>query len=59
MIDLDSLPPICAETPSAADERALFRQVLEYGVLLSVAVQDRAAFQRNISSLRPFYTQFG
>jgi len=59
MIDLDSLPPICAETPSAADERALFRQVLEYGVLLSVAVQDRSAFQRNISSLRPFYTQFG
>jgi len=59
MIDLDSLPPICADSPTAAAERTLFRRVLENGVLLSVAAQDRSAFQRNISSLRPFYTQFG
>ncbi len=59
MLDLDSLPPIAQDSPTAADERRLFAQVLEYAVLLSVEQQDKASFQRNISALRPYYTLFG
>jgi hypothetical protein len=28
-------------------------------VLLSVQLEDRSSFQRNVASLRPYYTQFG
>lgn len=59
MVDLDSLPPLCLETPSAAQERDLFRHVLEYAVLLAIQLEDKSAFQRSVSSLRPYYTQFG
>lgn len=55
MMDLDSLPPLLADSPNAAEERNLFRQVLEYAVLLSVNTEDRAGFQRYMSSLHPYY----
>lgn len=50
------MPPLCVETPNAAAERTLAREVLEYAVLLSVKKGDKDAFQRNLSSLRPYYT---
>lgn len=59
MVEVDSLPPLCVESPSATQERELFRHVLEYAVLLAVQLEDKSAFQRSVSSLRPFYTQFG
>jgi len=59
MIDLDSLPPICLNTPNATEERIIGRQVLEYAVILSVQLEDKVLFQKNISALRPYYTQLG
>lgn len=59
MLELDSLPPIGTKTPNASEERKLFAQVLEYAVVLSIAQKDRNAFQKYISSLRPYYTQYG
>lgn len=59
MVELDSLPPLCVDGPTAHQERELFRDVLEYAVLLAVQQEDKYAFQRSVSSLRPFYTQFG
>lgn len=59
MMEIESLPPLCIETPFASQERELFKNVLEYAVLLSILQQDKAAFQRSILSLRPYYTQFG
>lgn len=59
MMDLESLPPLCLDTPTAPQERLLFKSVLEYAVLMSVGMKDKASFQRNISSLRPYYTLCG
>lgn len=59
MLDLDSLPPLLLNTPNAAEDRAIARQVLEYAVILSVALQDKILFQKNMSALRPYYTQLG
>ena len=55
MINMDSLPPLCAESPTAESERALAREALEWAVLLSVRQGDKGAFQRNLASLRPYY----
>eukprot|EP00981_Chlorochromonas_danica_P008057 scaffold1948_cov178-Ochromonas_danica.AAC.2 len=56
MLDLDSLPPILANTsPTAKEERQLFQAVLEYSVLLSVYLGDKQAFQKYLSSLQPYY----
>jgi len=57
MIELDSLPPLCIESPTAEAERAMARDVLEHAVLLSVRQGDKGSFQRHLSSLRPYYTK--
>jgi 26S proteasome regulatory subunit N12 len=59
MLELNSLPPMGAETPNAKEERILFARFLEYAVLLAVGKADKDAFQKYISSLRPYYTQYG
>jgi len=56
LIELDSLPPLCVESPTAEAERAFAREVLEHAVLLSVRMGDKGSFQRHLSSLRPYYT---
>lgn len=56
MIGLNSLPPLNMETPDAANERNIARQVLEYAVLLSISLGDKEDFQRQMSSLKPFYS---
>lgn len=55
MLELDSLPPMMEDTVNCVEERALAKQVLEYAVLLSINLADKEAFQRHISSLRPYY----
>jgi len=59
MLEFDSLPPVGLDTESAELERALAREILEYAVLLSIKTQNKESFQRNLSSLRPYYTGYG
>ena len=56
MIDLDSLPPICLESASSANEINIAKQVFEYAVLLAVNSGDKDAFNRHMSCLRPYYS---
>ena len=55
LLELDSLPPLCIETPSAAAERELAKEVFEYAVILSINMSDRDKFQRYMSCLKPYY----
>ena len=59
MLELDSLPPMGFETANAAEERRVFARVLEHAVILSIGQQDKFSFQKYITSLRPYYTQYG
>lgn len=56
MLELDSLPPLFIDSPTAEGERQIARETLEYAVLLSIKMGDKNAFQRHLSSLRPYYT---
>mmetsp|Transcript_3270 Transcript_3270/g.4931 ORF Transcript_3270/g.4931 Transcript_3270/m.4931 type:complete len:258 (-) Transcript_3270:101-874(-) len=56
MVEMDSLPPICADGPNAESERELTKEALEYAVLLSLNLGDKDLFQKHISCLRPYYT---
>jgi 26S proteasome regulatory subunit N12 len=59
LMDLDSLPPVAMETPSAEQERVMAREVFEHAVILAIKSSDKEAFQRFLGSLRPYYTGFG
>mmetsp|Transcript_25423 Transcript_25423/g.25669 ORF Transcript_25423/g.25669 Transcript_25423/m.25669 type:complete len:264 (+) Transcript_25423:197-988(+) len=59
LIEFDSLPPLGIESASAEKERAVAREILEYAVILSIKTKDKEGFQRNLSSLRPYYTGYG
>lgn len=56
LLDMNSLPPMCMESPTAAQEKQIAREVYEYAALLAINQEDKDAFQRCISSLRPYYT---
>eukprot|EP00803_Ostreobium_quekettii_P005657 evm.model.scf_985EXC.8 EVM.evm.TU.scf_985EXC.8 scf_985EXC:43389-46537(+) len=56
MTEFTSLPPICEKTPSASQENALARDVLEHAVLLSIKLEDEEAFERNFLQLQTYYT---
>lgn len=58
MLDLDSLPPILADSPSASAERQLFMHALEYAVLLSANTGNQSDFQRYMSCLHPYHSLF-
>ena len=58
MLDFDSLPPVGANTPNAAAERRLARDIFEHAVLLSIKQGDKDGFQKSISQLRPYYTGY-
>eukprot|EP01041_Mallomonas_annulata_P011590 gene11590-24262_t len=58
LIDFDSLPPLGIESETAEKERAAAREILEYAVMLSIKTKDKEAFQRYLSSLRPYYTGY-
>merc|ERR1712130_954755 len=53
---LPALPPHFQQTPTAQQELLLARDILKQGVLLSVRLQDDAAFERNYLQLRTYYT---
>jgi 26S proteasome regulatory subunit N12 len=55
MLDMDSLPPMSVETPTAAAERLAAREVLEWAVFLSIKNEDSSSFARSVASLRPYY----
>eukprot|EP01033_Poteriospumella_lacustris_P000092 gene92-61_t len=53
MVELDSLPPLCIDGPTAHQERELFRDVLEYAVLLAVQQEDKYAGNLTADSPTP------
>lgn len=55
MLLLPALPPMFAPSPTAQQELALARDVLEHAVILSVLIKDDEAFERNLAQLRPYY----
>lgn len=58
LLELNSLPPMSMNTPFAKQERALAQEALEYAAILSINVGDKDAFQRSITSLRPYYCDY-
>jgi 26S proteasome regulatory subunit N12 len=58
MLELDSLPPLGMDSANAREERTVARNFLEYAVLFSIDKGDKDAFQKHLSGLRPFYTNF-
>lgn len=59
LVELDSLPPVALESPTAEQERVLARDVYEHAVILAIKSSDKEAFQRYLGTLRPYYTGFG
>jgi 26S proteasome regulatory subunit N12 len=59
LVELDSLPPLSLESPTAEQERVLAREVYEHAVILAIKNSDKDAFQRYLGTLRPYYTSFG
>ncbi len=55
-MNYESLPPLNTETPNAEAERIVARTMYEYAVILAVRENDQYAFQRYVSSLRPYYS---
>jgi 26S proteasome regulatory subunit N12 len=55
MLDMDTLPPISADAPTAAADRIAAREVLELAVFLSIKNEDANAFGRGVAGLRPYY----
>ena len=58
-MNFESLPPLNIETPNAEAERVVARTMYEYAVILAVRENDQYAFQRYVSSLRPYYSGYG
>lgn len=59
IMNFESLPPLNNETPNAEAERVVARTMYEYAVILAVRENDQYAFQRYVSSLRPYYSGYG
>jgi 26S proteasome regulatory subunit N12 len=59
LLELDSLPPICKEIAASSKERAFAREVFELAVVLSIHMDDKASFEKYMSTLRPYYTTTG
>lgn len=51
-----SLPPLLQDTPNAAAELAIAREIYEHAVVLSVKMEDQDAFERDFFQLKPYYT---
>ncbi|CAN7026415.1 unnamed protein product [Brassica oleracea var. botrytis] len=50
-----SLPPLFKNTPNAAQELAIARDIYEHAVVLSVKTEDQDAFERDFFQLKPYY----
>ena len=58
LLDMDSLPPLCVETATAAEERKFAMEVFEYAVINSINQLDRESFNRYMSCLKPYYLNY-
>ncbi|KAI8471229.1 MAG: 26S proteasome regulatory subunit [Monoraphidium minutum] len=56
LIQLPSLPPNSAASPTAKQELSLARDVLETAVLVALKAHDEAALERAFVQLKTFYT---
>lgn len=58
MTQFSSLPPSATTSSTSTKERFVARQILEHAAILSVKMEDMKAFERNITQLRVYYTDF-
>ena len=60
-MDLDHSVDGSSSSNNAAlqQERVVCREVWENAVFLAIRTSDKAAFQRAVNSLKPYYTQYG
>eukprot|EP00798_Chlamydomonas_sp_ICE-L_P020262 gene20262-27016_t len=56
LIQLPSLPPLFAQSPTAQDELLLARDILEHAVLLSVKKKNEASMERSFTQVKNFYS---
>lgn len=56
LTEFSALPPLYERTPTAQQELLLARDILEHAVVLSVKLEDEAAFERNFLQLKTYYT---
>ncbi|KAL1208252.1 26S proteasome non-ATPase regulatory subunit 8 -like protein A [Cardamine amara subsp. amara] len=52
-----SLPPLFENTPNAAQELTIAREIYEHAVILSVITEDQDAFERDYILLKPYYVE--
>eukprot|EP00891_Asterochloris_glomerata_P003058 jgi/Astpho2/3058/e_gw1.00051.159.1_t len=53
---MDTLPPTFQKSASSQEDLAMAREALELAVIVSLKMQDDAAFERNFLQLRTYYT---
>lgn len=58
MLTLASLPPSGEASSCSNQERELARNVLESATILSLKEANMAQFERNVSQLKVYYTDF-
>ncbi|KAF8380763.1 hypothetical protein HHK36_028253 [Tetracentron sinense] len=59
LTEFKSLPPLFEESPNAAHELAIARDIYEHAVVLSVKAEDQDTFERDFFQLKPYYTDAG
>lgn len=55
LLNIDSLPPINHNTSNSIEERLIAKEFYEQAAVLSINVNDKDLFQRNIASLKMYY----
>lgn len=58
MLEMDSLPPLCMDTPTASEDRKFAMEVFENAVIMSVNLMDKDSFQRYMLCLKPYYSNY-
>eukprot|EP00250_Pteridium_aquilinum_P012861 c20990_g1_i1 orf=450-1250(-) len=56
LTEFQSLPPLFRQTPTAAQELLLARNIFEHAVVLSIMTEDQEAFERHFLQLKPYYS---
>ncbi|KAK9949899.1 hypothetical protein M0R45_005409 [Rubus argutus] len=56
LTELSSLPPLYQDTPNAAKELEIARDIYEHAAILSVKIEDQDAFERDFFQLKHYYT---
>lgn len=58
LLEMDSLPPLCMDTPTASEERKFAMEVFEHAVIMSINLMDKDSFQRYMLCLKPYYSNY-